>query len=1124
MVHISRLKLRNFKSFKAADIELPASTICFAGPNGSGKSNIMDAIQFVLGETSLKNLRAKKVRELIHSDSRSAEVTLVFANGDGQSHEIKRIIREDGKIQYRLNGKKTTRMAILETVKRFNLDESGRNVIAQGGVQDIMKMNGKERRMIIDSVAGIAEFEEKKKEAIRELEIVEGRIKDANLVLGERKAFVSELEKEREVALEFIDTKKAVTNAKGTLLKMERERLNADLQPIAEREAQLLEGRKAKDAQIAEVSARIDGVDKERAKISAQIQEKQKTNALIRRIEELRASVSSREQLVKDRTEGLLVQDQAIKELTGQVLEGERGISAAGGEVVSLEGSLERARKKLEAFGGALESEEVSAIRKRLDEEEAQLTKIREDLISITSDMRAKADIKEAKAQEAEGISGAKTAEEEEEGPDDEEALGILGRKRDECARDIERLFQRTKEVNAEIGEIDRRMLELRDQAAIHKVRSSPQLANPALSLISEMRKKDPRILGTVADLISFDPDMAAAVEAAAGGRLLYVVVDGVDTATEVIEKLRKAKSGRATFIPLDTIRTSKPVSHERYSSILDEIECKGPVNRAIEFVFAETLLVASASDAKRIGVGNFRMVTKTGEIFERSGVVSGGRSESGILGASAARKIEKEMEDAKSAKESLLQELYSIREQESSLRADRSQAEVEIKTIEMRRKMEGARSAEREQAAARRKRLAAEIEEIGAAIERMKQERASLEEGARMKQESLAKLKVELDATEEEFKKRTEESSKTRADLSSKVSALEATLKGKASEINLLTKELAERKERLERMEKERKDAQKQIRDAQGQMIRDREALEALEGEVSAASKEIEGLFEAMKAHEAQYAALGKEIGALRLEAERIGKDLNQIEIRKATSSTRLSDIEAEAAKCLEFEPLALPGEQLGRMIDEGENRIASLGNVNMAAIDMYEKKKAEIEENEAKIGQLDSERGAILSMISEIDEHKKEAFYETFQGVSDNFTKLFRHVPHIGEGHLYLDNPDEPFESGLHIKIRRSNKDHSLDALSGGEKTLVALMFIFALQYFKPAPFYILDEVDAALDKANSKNMAELITSMGGESQFIIVSHNDLVMSSTESVVGVAKAECASRLVRLKLKQVAA
>jgi len=143
-----------------------------------------------------------------------------------------------------------------------------------------------------------------------------------------------------------------------------------------------------------------------------------------------------------------------------------------------------------------------------------------------------------------------------------------------------------------------------------------------------------------------------------------------------------------------------------------------------------------------------------------------------------------------------------------------------------------------------------------------------------------------------------------------------------------------------------------------------------------------------------------------------------------------------------------------------------------------------------------------------------------ETFQAVATHFSNMFKHLD-VGEGHLYLDKPATPFESGMFIKIRRNNKDHSLDALSGGEKTFVALMFIFALQFFKPAPFYILDEIDAALDAPNCKRLSTLVSSMSGQSQFILVSHKDLVMSKAASVIGVSKTAGVSQVVGVRLKQ---
>jgi chromosome segregation protein len=181
--------------------------------------------------------------------------------------------------------------------------------------------------------------------------------------------------------------------------------------------------------------------------------------------------------------------------------------------------------------------------------------------------------------------------------------------------------------------------------------------------------------------------------------------------------------------------------------------------------------------------------------------------------------------------------------------------------------------------------------------------------------------------------------------------------------------------------------------------------------------------------------------------------------------------------------------------------------------------KKETEISEVKKKIDQLSEEKNAIMRMIDEIEEHKKEAFFEAFNKISDNFKKMFSYI-NIGQGYLLLDKPNEPFDSGLYIKIRHGNHDYPLDALSGGEIAIVSLMFIFALQFFKPAPFYILDEVDAALDKENSKRMVQLIKQMSKDSQFIVVSHNDTVIANSDIVYGVTKVDNASKVVAVKLE----
>ncbi|MFH1785946.1 MAG: chromosome segregation SMC family protein [Candidatus Micrarchaeota archaeon] len=1117
MVFISRLKLKNFKSFKAANVELPDTFVCFAGPNGSGKSNLCDAIRFVMGEISLKSLRAKKVTDLIYAGSRTAEVSLVLQNeNDGKGYEIKRAIREDGKIKYMLNDKRTTRGSVVEALKKYNLDSSGRNTIAQGEVQRIINMNGKERRQIIDSVAGIADFEEKKKEALNELGMVETRIKEAKLVLGERKAFLDELEREKETAIRYSGAKKNLTNAKGTLLKNEMQKLEKELTNITKQEEKLNQIRKTKEQEIEEVEATIGEIDAKRAKTSGELQSKQKTNAMIRRLEELRASGGSKKQLVDDKEAFVRETKKEIEETEKETIKEKEILAALEKELGTLKHQLKKAEEDLMKYGGGGDDDEIDELRKTLDTHESELLSLKEKLSSLNTELEAKRQLIEAKKAEHENTLPGEDGETEEK-----EDINHLRREIEKITKEIDRSFNKTKDINAQMNELDKQMLELKEKLSIFRVRSSPQLANPALSFVNELKRVNDGIYGTVMDLITFDPEYSSAVEASGGSRLLYVIVDGIDTATEAIDKLKKAKVGRVTFIPLDSIRTPSQVKLGKFSSILEVINCKSNLRRAMEYVFADTLLIDTANDAKKLGIGTARMVTIDGEIFERSGIISGGRSQSGLFANNQLKKIENEFNDVKSTKDSLLQELYSIREEESKMRAEKAKLEITIKTAEVKDKMEQERRKEIEHLLKRKEQIKDEIEKLETSVKERTGVREHLAKKVAEAGGKIAGIKERLKAAENEFKRSSEESSKKRADMSAAVSSLKATIEGKLSEVDIRKKEHSSKLERLKKLGNEEKEAFERIKEVKKQIIEEEKELAQTEENMKSVSKAIEKLFEQMKSYEDEIQEIGKKRGHIRIELDKAIKDMNQINVKTATAQTRLEDIKIEYAAYTNIEHLELAKEELTKMMKDAEEILATIGNVNMAAVEMYDKKKAEIMDVEEKIERLDREREAILLMIGEIEEHKKEAFFETFNAVSDNFGKMFKYI-NVGHGHLYLSNPSEPFESGLFIKLRRNNQEHSLDALSGGEKTLVAMMFVFALQMFKPAPFYILDEVDAALDKSNSKNLADLVNGMSKDSQFIMVSHNDTVMANADSVIGVTKVDGVSKLVGIKLKQV--
>ncbi len=1121
MFYISHLKMKNFKSFKALNIELPPSFICFAGPNGAGKSNILDAIRFVLGETSLKSLRARRVNDLIHHGAKAAEVMITF-DGDGK-YEIRRAIREDGKVIYRLNGKRATKGAILEALKKFDLDDSGRNIIAQGEVQRIVNMSGKERRTIIDAVAGISDFEEKKKEALKDLEVVDTRIKEANIVLGERKAFLEELEKERELALKYIEKRDLLNNSKGTLLKLELDRLQKECSQFGDVEKKLNKSKEEAEKEYAELDRKISEVDKRRMELSKELQGKQQTGDMIRRIEELKASLNLRQQTIRDKEEEIKKLEEEQKNLKTKITDEKK-------EIDEIERAVEELRKKLKILEEEAVNEKITqdeealeTLRNEISKAEKNLNKKREELAALRFEINSKREVLFSKKEDLKSFS----IEEKEEGKKqdfEKRALELVEEKKT-IDDEIEELFKRTKEINKKVAEIDKELLELKEKAAIYKVRSSPQLMNPALRFIADLKKNgEDGIYGTVADLIEFEQKYIHAIEAAGGPRLMYVVVDNSFTAVEIIEKLKKVGVGRATFIPLDVIKVPEEVSAGGFSSILKKVKYKEEVRKAIEYVFGDTLLIEGSGDARKVGIGNYRMVTLSGEIFERSGVISGGKVQSSILSGNEAKKIEDAITKLKDDKNACVEELYSIREKESLLRAKRSQVEIEIKTLEMESKALIEKEKERAALLEKRRNLENEIKKLEVAIEDNERLFEQLKSEIGKETEELEKFRTRFAEAEAKLRKESDEQNKIKIDIASQLSSTKATIEGKLNEIKIRNKNIAGAEQRIIAIMKEIDRIREEMRETKAKYAKENEELMLEEKKIAETGKKIEKLFDEIKQHENEIQELSKGREKKRMEIDRILRELNQLNVKKATAETRLEDIKIEYERYKDAQFLeGVPKAKLMENINECEKALAEAGNVNIAAIEMYEKKKTEIEEITKKIEQLSEERKAILKMIDKIEERKKEAFFDAFYAVNDNFKKMFQHV-NIGEGYLILDNPNEPFESGLFIKIKKGNHEFSIDSLSGGELTLVTLMFIFALQFFKPSPFYILDEVDAALDKPNSKNLAQLIKSMSEKSQFILASHNDMVVSLANAVFGVTRTDRVSKVVGLRLKEMTA
>lgn len=1129
MVYIKGLKFRGFKSFRKAEASFPKGYVCLAGPNGSGKSNVTDGIRFALGEGSLKALRAKKVSELINTSCSFAEVTL-FIDGERQ-YEIRRAIKVDGsdvKTLYRINGKRSTRTLVMEELRPLGLESGTHNIIAQGQVQKIVEMSTRERRQIIDSVAGIAEFDQKKDEALRELNAVGQKITEASIVLGEREAILTELEKEKDAAISYIDAQGNFRRAKASISNAEFSKLSrqhADaVQKHAEAKLQLADLSKQSSA----LSGRIAELESQKQSVVAKFGNTASKEAALSEIEALKVSIGAdsatlgekkkEEQRLETLSRAISSQADELKKLHGKNSGEIAGISA---EITALGKQIAELEKKTGGPAGGQADDMAS----KLEQLSEKVVSLKEQKAMNESNLENAERMLAMKKKEGETLASAVGEIKEGKLPGEQSVLrkDILS-----LQAALESLFEKEKELNRQLPEIDRRLLSLKEKAATLRASVSPAATNMALRAVEEMRQGGMRgIYGPVSSLMRCEQKYANAVEAAAGSRLTHIVADRMDTAIKAIEKLKEQKSGRCTFIPLDM---PKNASHEKpgklpgcLGALIDFVDFDAAYNQAMAYVFSDTLLFDNVQSAKKAGVGRFRMVSLEGELIEKSGIITGGSQRGSLLGKAALDKTEADAEAAKKEKDEMLTRLYSLREEMNNVRKEKAEAEVKLAGIEIEIKTTEERRQGSKKAIEAMKQIESEIGKIAGELAQMRKNSESHARelaGAISQHES---LKSSLASAQQKARQADSESQKLLRELHSRRSALEASLAAKKEELARVASAQSEKSEEQKAGAASLESCKKEIAALGTGLAKARKEQAEKEAKFAEISASSQKLVSKLNELESQIKEIGSQLGKLRAEEERMSRAAFELESKRQMAETRLADLKADLEQYQGVPTIDATRAELEELAKKSQLTMEQLGVVNLKAPEMYEQKKKDIDEIKGRVSSLDSEKNAVMHMMDEIEAKKRAIFLSTFTAVNDNFKKLFGYV-FSGEGTMLLEQPSSPFESGLQVKVREEGRDKYLDSMSGGEKSLLALIFIFAIQMHKAAPFYILDEADAALDKENSRKLADLLKQLSRTTQFIVVTHNDTILSSADVALGVTKTEDGSKIVGVQLTSAAA
>ncbi len=1126
MLYLKSLTIDRLKSFGHQELMFSKGFTCVVGPNGSGKSTICDSLLFGLGEKSLRRLRAERLDELIRNagkgkkgELRRAYVRLEFAGDENIS--VTRMVRSDGKSKYKVNGKSMRRHEVLEILGRHGIRDDETNTIAQGEINTLSQMNAVDLRELVDAASGIREFEYKKAESLRELEKVDQKIGESRIMLSERSGFLSELASEKESAEKYLQMSSRLKSLTYSILIA---RKGAAEKTLAELEKALLEsgaGIKERTTHMEEVNAQLDSLNGERQKLTKQLSDSTEsigsTNAKLEstniQIAKLDAELNALAASATDGARGINVMNEEIASKKSSMDANSARLSELQKKLAPLEKEVEGLKAITEKFEGNPErirelSADVDALEGGLSEKSSDVSRVEAE-ISITRNRKEAKELELASAKEL--LEGRKS---ESERLDKE--YQSANKKRSEFVEKSAGLAEKLRTIETRISGIDEKLIELREKKAYAQPRSQG-----IADRLGSRFGRDQGFHGRVLDLCKYDPKHAYAIESAAGARFEYFVVDNIDTADVIIDYMKENRLGRATFIPIRELRHREDSREKALTHVLDLVSFDKQFGNVFSYVFGNTYLVGRIDEAKKHGVGKRRYVTSDGDIIEQVGVVSGGsasRSVSvGAINAQLQQMIDEKAE-LRASYDRMSRELSGARKAEAY-------ADMEINGIKGKLNLSDVESAAHRKSIDAITKAIGELSskeaELSKALHRHEAERSSMEA-------KLKTMKKQLDdAVNEtvEMTKRMAESGPSQEELD-RADRIRKELEGVRISIAELSKEnklLNARTHELAQQMKERKEALKDIESGMRGKKEERERLTAqrkeIETGIASRSGESKKIFARISQLDSEVEKVGARKGRLSAELGALERQASEAGIRKAQLETTLGDLKAELS--IYKEGMELVSGNVQEMEKESavlSSKLSELGNVNMRAPELYAEKAKDVEEAKSKVETLETERQAVMRMIEEIESKKLQTFMSTFNDVVINFKRFCGYVLN-GEPSIGLTNAKEPFKSGLDISVLEGRTRKHLSKLSGGEKALVLLILIFSIHMCKPAGLYVFDEVDTALDKENSKKLSLLIKQMSANAQFIVVSHNDSLITNADAAIGVAKSKDESKAVGLEI-----
>ncbi len=1164
-MHLKEIELENFKSFaKRTRVPLLEGYTAVTGPNGAGKSNISDAILFVLGPKSSRVIRAGKLTDLIFNGgkekrpAKECKVSLFFDNSDrlipidSNIVKLSRLVRLSDAVEgyysyYYVNDRKSSLGEFDNLLANARISADGYNFVQQGDITRIVEMTNLERRRILDDIAGITKFDEDIQSADKERLTAEENINRLSIILDEIRKQMKQLETDREGALKYKDLHDRLSTAKACLAVKNKEGVDREIASYKEQiTAYTQESSKAEEKRK-ELQAALEELSKELSEVENEIAERggEEAREIKEKIDNLRIEIarakdacSNAEDMIeslketrKAHVEDLKAVDDDLSSLRQRLepLKGEHKeksdelakcreeLEGHQEEISKSDSELNSLQKEVMELGVQIGSKEekIHALKLEEDRQSERLSRIKIDIANLEETKKTyEFELKDSEWSIKELKSETKTSSME------------LKKVQEEYYADRNRekkLIKQAQDLENAVKSLTREYNQLKAEAeAADMVRKGYNSATVAL-LEARDKGQIKGIHGSVAELADVQDEYETALNVAAGNRMQSIVVDTDQVASECIDYLKKNRLGRATFLPLNKMLDGRPrgkalmASKTSLGFAIDLIRFDEKYRTAFWFVFGDTVVVKNLAEARKL-MGGVRLVTLDGELAEASGAMVGGTLDKNLVkfGGPSESRIEKKASELRQAieqSEKVQSELSELRmrlsELEGRIRDSTTKdsgesvriSSLETKKKEFQQKMD---SLQKEVEAKNK-----ELSDCLDLVEKVKQDIARLgEELEKTRKAKGTKDKKLMEATPQELSKRLKDLEKRILELSNETATLNSDIQTITKQIELVDarrKEIEESVAGVDTRVKELKAKGKESSESQVKFDTELKALLSMErsmgDKLNTLRNKRDSLYKKKTETEASIEKVDTKI-------QTNGDFVLSLRTKLGESEGRLKEAEAEVAQHASAKlPEAIPPmDELRRTVADCERHMGSLGAVNLKAIDEYEEKKSRFDEIKSEVAQLTKQKTNLIKLVDELNTKKKLGFNKIFVAINENFKKTFSELSGGGEAELLLENEEEPLTGGLIIKARPKDKKFvRMEALSGGEKSLTALSFIFAIQAYEPSPFYLLDEVDMFLDGVNAENVSRAVRRSSKNAQFIQISLRKVTLNEADHIIGV-------------------